>query len=199
MRVLFIEKQIDYEPHGIMQLSACLKQAGHETHLAIAAQEDPIKLAREIEPDIVGYSVMTGSHQYYFDLNRQVKSALKDKAPFAVFGGPHPTFFPEMISEVGVDGLCVGEGDEAFVDLANAMGNGGIRPDMPNWWLKIEDEIVRNPASAMKVRQPAESFSVMSSGSLLIVKPSVRAPAIVVPLRLMRSARPDLDITHLTN
>ena len=128
-----------------MQLSACLKQAGHETHLAIAAQEDPIKLAREIEPDIVGYSVMTGSHQYYFDLNRQVKSALKDKAPFAVFGGPHPTFFPEMISEVGVDGLCVGEGDEAFVDLANAMGNGGIRPDLPNWWLKIEDEIVRNP------------------------------------------------------
>jgi len=75
MRVLFIEKQIDYEPQGIMQLSACLKEAGHETHLAIAAQEDPIKFAQDIEPDVVAYSVMTGSHQYYFDLNRQVKAA----------------------------------------------------------------------------------------------------------------------------
>jgi anaerobic magnesium-protoporphyrin IX monomethyl ester cyclase len=145
VRVLFIEKQIDYEPQGIMQLSSCLKRAGHETHLAIAAQEDPIQLAREIEPDIVAYSVMTGSHQYYFDLNRQVKSALKDKAPFSIFGGPHPTFFPEMVSEPGVDGICVGEGDEAIVDLANALGNGGIKPDLPNWWLKLEDEIVRNP------------------------------------------------------
>jgi hypothetical protein len=42
VRVLFIEKQIDYEPQGIMQLSSCLKRAGHETHLAIAAQEDLI-------------------------------------------------------------------------------------------------------------------------------------------------------------
>ncbi|MFN2167604.1 MAG: B12-binding domain-containing radical SAM protein, partial [Anaerolineae bacterium] len=145
MRVLFIEKQIDYEPQGIMQLSACLKKAGHETHLAIAAQEDPIQVARELEPDIVAYSVMTGSHQYYFDVNRQVKAALRDKQPFSVFGGPHPTFFPEMISEPGVDGLCVGEGDEAIVDLADSLGNGGIKPDLPNWWLKIEDEIVRNP------------------------------------------------------
>ncbi|MCS6844674.1 MAG: B12-binding domain-containing radical SAM protein [Caldilineales bacterium] len=145
MRVLFIEKQIDYEPQGIMQLSACLKQAGHETFLAIAAQEDPVQLAKEIEPDIVAYSVMTGSHQWYFDINRRVKAALKDKAPFSIFGGPHPTFFPEMITEPGVDGLCVGEGDEAIVDLANSLANGGLKPDIPNWWFKIEDEIVRNP------------------------------------------------------
>lgn len=145
MRVLFIEKQIDYEPQGIMQLSACLKEAGHETFLAIAAQEDPLQVAQEVEPDIVAYSVMTGSHQYYFDLNRRVKAVFKDKAPFAIFGGPHPTFFPEMISEPGVDALCVGEGDEAIVDLANSLANGGVKPDLPNWWFKLEDEVVRNP------------------------------------------------------
>ena len=145
MRVLFVEKQIDYEPQGIMQLSACLKQAGHEVFLAIASQEDPITLAQDVEPDILGYSVMTGSHQYYFNLNRTIRQALGDKKPFSIFGGPHPTFFPEMISEPGVDGLCVGEGDEAIVDLANSLGNGKLNPSLPNWWLKIEDEIVRNP------------------------------------------------------
>jgi uncharacterized protein (DUF362 family) len=35
--------------------------------------------------------------------------------------------------------------DEAIVDLANSLANGGIKPDLPNWWLKLEDEIVRNP------------------------------------------------------
>lgn len=144
MRVLFVEKQIDYEPQGIMQLSSVLKEAGHEVGLAIAAQEDPVKVAKEFEPDILGYSVMTGSQRYYLDMNLQIRKALNGRPVTSVFGGPHPTFFPEMIEEQGVDGVCVGEGEGALVDLANALGNGGLKPDIPNWWFKIDDEIVRN-------------------------------------------------------
>jgi hypothetical protein len=33
MRVLFILKQVDYEPQGILHLSSVLKQAGHEVRL----------------------------------------------------------------------------------------------------------------------------------------------------------------------
>jgi anaerobic magnesium-protoporphyrin IX monomethyl ester cyclase len=145
VRVLFVEKQIDYEPQGIMSLSACLKQAGHEVALAIAAQEDPVRFAQEYEPDIVAYSVMTGSHRWYQEVNLRIRDALRDKAPFSVFGGPHPTFFPEFITEPGIDGICVGEGEGPIVDLANALGNGGLKPDIANWWFKIDDEIVRNP------------------------------------------------------
>jgi radical SAM superfamily enzyme YgiQ (UPF0313 family) len=63
----------------------------------------------------------------------------------SVFGGPHPTFFPEMINEEGVDGVCVGEGEGAIVDLANSLDNGGLNPSIPNWWLKLDGEIVKNP------------------------------------------------------
>ena len=145
MRVLFVEKQIDYEPQGVMQLSSVLKEAGHETGLAIASQEDPVKVAHEFQPDIVAYSVMTGSQRFYLDLNLQIRESMKDRDVFSIFGGPHPTFFPEMLEERGVDGVCVGEGEGPLVDLANALGNGGLKPDIPNWWFKIEDEIVRNP------------------------------------------------------
>jgi anaerobic magnesium-protoporphyrin IX monomethyl ester cyclase len=145
MRVLFVEKQIDYEPQGIMQLSSVLKEAGHEVGLAIAAQEDPVQVAKEFEPDILGYSVMTGSQRYYLDLNLKIREALNGHPVMSVFGGPHPTFFPEMIEEPGVDGLCTGEGEGPIVDLANALGNGGLKPDIPNWWFKIDDEIVKNP------------------------------------------------------
>ena len=145
MRVLFVEKQIDYEPQGIMQLSSILREAGHDVALTIAAQEDPVQVAREFGPDILGYSVMTGSQRYYFDLNQQIRSALNGKPVFTAFGGPHPTFFPDMIEEPGVDGICVGEGEGPLVDLANALGNGGLKPDIPNWWFKIDGEIIKNP------------------------------------------------------
>jgi radical SAM superfamily enzyme YgiQ (UPF0313 family) len=144
-RVLWVEKQVDYEPQGIMSMSAVLKEAGHEVGLTIAAQEDPVKSARDFQPDIVGYSVMTGSQHYYFELNRKIKNALGDREPVSVFGGPHPTFFPDMVEEPGVDGVCVGEGEGPVVDLANALSNGGFHPDLPNWWFKADGETVKNP------------------------------------------------------
>jgi anaerobic magnesium-protoporphyrin IX monomethyl ester cyclase len=147
MRILFVEKQIDYEPQGIMSLSAYLKRAGHEVALAIASQEDPVAFACRYEPDVVGYSVMTGSQRWYLSLNLRIKEALRrqGKEVFSAFGGPHPTFFPEMIQEEGVDGLCIGEGEGALLDLADSLANGKVRTDIPNWWFKTEEGIIRNP------------------------------------------------------
>ena len=150
-KVLWVEKQIDYEPQGIMSMSAMLKEAGHDVQLAIAAQENPIEVAKKFQPDVLGYSTMTGSQHYYFELNQAIRDSL-NKKPMTIFGGPHPTFFPEMIHQEGVDGVCVGEGEGAIVDLANALGNGGLKPDLPNWWFKIDGEIVKNPVRPL-VRQ----------------------------------------------
>lgn len=144
MRVLFVEKQIDYEPQGIMQPvePASGRPRGCPDHCRTG---DPVQVARQSEPDILGYSVMTGSQRYYFDLNQQIRQALNGKPVFTAFGGPHPTFFPDMLEEPGVDGICVGEGEGPIVDLANALGNGGLKPDIANWWFKIDGEIVKNP------------------------------------------------------
>ncbi len=142
MRVLFVTHQIDYEPHGIMHLSSALKVAGHEVALAVDALEDPARVAKEFQPGIIGYSLITGSHRYYYQLNRR----LKEKVDFfSAFGGPHPTFFPEMIEEEGVDGLCIGEGEEALVDLANSLEAGRFDLAIPNWWFKVDGKIIRNP------------------------------------------------------
>ena len=42
MRVLFVEKQIDYEPLGLLYLSSALRQAGHEVRLTVVTDEDPV-------------------------------------------------------------------------------------------------------------------------------------------------------------
>ena len=145
MRVLFVVEQIDYEPQGVMHLSSALKEAGHEVELAVAAHHDPLGVAREFRPDVAAYSVITGSQRFYLDVNRQLKAENPDL--FAVFGGPHPTFFPEMAEEDGVDGICRGEGEEAMVDLVDALAGGG--PDaalgVDNWSFRRNGEVVNNP------------------------------------------------------
>lgn len=143
MRLLFVLKQIDYEPIGLMQISAVLKRAGHEVRLAVAATEDVVEVARAWRPGILAYSVWTGGQRYYLDLNRRIRAHLD---AFSAFGGPHATFFPEMIEDDPlIDGVCVGEGEGALLDLANALDAGAPYHTLPNWHFRLDGEIVRNP------------------------------------------------------
>jgi radical SAM superfamily enzyme YgiQ (UPF0313 family) len=142
VRVLFVERQVDYEPLGLLTLSSVLRQAGHDVRLSIASQEDPVAVAREWQPGVVGYSVYTGSQTYYRDLNLRLKEA---QPVFSVFGGPHATYFPEYIEEPGVDAICIGEGEGAMLDLVNALQNGQAPTGIENWWFKRNGQIERNP------------------------------------------------------
>jgi anaerobic magnesium-protoporphyrin IX monomethyl ester cyclase len=142
MRVLFVEKQIDYEPLGLLYLSSVLRQAGHEVRLAIAADKDPIAVAQEWQPDVVGYSVYTGSQSYYRHLNQRIKEAVD---VISVFGGPHPTYFPEFVEEPGVDGICIGEAEGAILDLVEAVEAGSPLTGIENWWFKRNGHVEQNP------------------------------------------------------
>jgi radical SAM superfamily enzyme YgiQ (UPF0313 family) len=150
--VLFVVQDLSYEPQGLMWLSSVLKAGGHQVALAAADHEDPVAFAASWDPDILGYSVMTGSQRAYLELNRSIRAAINpqrrgqgERQVFSAFGGPHPTFFPEIVEEEGVDGVCIGEGEGAIVDLADALGAGGPIPasPIPNWWLKSDGEIIK--------------------------------------------------------
>jgi len=148
VHLLFIVKEIDNEPQGILLISSLLKQAGHQVSLAVATEEDPVEAAVRLRPDVVGYTVYTGSHPWYLELNRRIRA--KVPGIFSIFGGPHPTFFPEMIEQEGVDGLCIGEGEYAALELMNALERNGdgvrlTQPGIANWWFKLNGEVVRNP------------------------------------------------------
>lgn len=148
LHVLFVVKEIDNEPLGILIISSVLKQAGHRVSLVVATEEDPLAAAVRLQPDVLGYTVYTGSHRWYLDLNRRLRAQLP--GVLAIFGGPHPTFFPEMVQEDGVDGVCIGEGEYATLDLLNRLERTaqGVRvrdTHIPNWWLKVDGDVVRNP------------------------------------------------------
>jgi anaerobic magnesium-protoporphyrin IX monomethyl ester cyclase len=147
MRILFICKNINLsEPMGILSLSAVLRAAGHQTGLALAERNGFFDRVEEFRPDVLAYSVTTGFHRYYVDLNRRVRAELerKGRRVLTLIGGPHATFFPEMVDSEGVDAICRGEGEDAIVDFANALERGSDYSRIQNFWVKNGGEIIRN-------------------------------------------------------
>ncbi|MHB0877025.1 MAG: B12-binding domain-containing radical SAM protein [Anaerolineae bacterium] len=146
MHLLFVVKEVDNEPQGLLLISALVKTHGHRVSLVIASQEDPVQAALRLRPDAIGYSVYTGTQRYYLDLNRRLKAQVgaQHAAPLSIFGGPHPTFFPEMVEQDGVDVVCIGEGEYATLELLDAMQAGEDYTGVRNLWLKTAGGIVRN-------------------------------------------------------
>jgi radical SAM superfamily enzyme YgiQ (UPF0313 family) len=110
MKALFITKPFFIEPLGIMCLIAAAKKDGHEVDL-VTTDEDVCAKIQSFKPDVLCYSILTGDQVFYSELN--IKLWSKFNLP-AIAGGPHCTFFPEMIKELSFDFICVGEGEVAF-------------------------------------------------------------------------------------
>lgn len=145
MKILFInnflsKETIYREPLGILSLSAAIKHK-HNVYIAEPSKDNLNKKIIKIKPDIIAYSLRTSCHQYYIDLNRH----LKKKFNFiSVFGGPHATFFPQMINEDGVDCICRGEADEAFLEFLDTLESGGNITKVKNFWIKKNGKIYKN-------------------------------------------------------
>jgi radical SAM superfamily enzyme YgiQ (UPF0313 family) len=146
MRVLFIYRTASLDvtdPLGIMSISAVLKRAGHTVDLLIPNLEGNLfKKVREFAPEIIGFSVTTGSEDYYLEISRALK---KELSFTAVFGGPHPTFFPDVLKCDGVDAICRGEGDEAIVEFADRLEKGEDVTNVLNFHVKNNGQIYQNP------------------------------------------------------
>ena len=65
-----------------------------------------------------------------------------------IFGGVFPTFAPHLVIENEcVDMVCVGEGEDALVALADRLAAGAEVDDIPNLWVRLASggEIKKNP------------------------------------------------------
>lgn len=128
------------EPLGLMYLSASAKRAGHETKL-VTTSDNLETVVKEFKPQVIGYSVMTGDQDMYVSLNQRLKAAHNF---LSIFGGPHPTFFPQLVEEPGVDVICKGEGEEAFAELLDKLQKGQPVTNIPNLSFNLNGTIQRN-------------------------------------------------------
>jgi len=127
---------------GPMWLSAVLKKEGHQCDIAGVSYKEVEKTFREFKPDIVAYTAFSGGHLEMMEWNRRLKEQFDF---FAMFGGPHPTFSPEMVEEEGVDAVCRGEGFDAMPDFIKRLEKGEDITNVKNWWVKKDGKIYKNP------------------------------------------------------
>ena len=141
-RLLFLQ-QVAFEYVGVMGLSAYVKSKGHVCDILIESEEgkDYYDKVRDFKADVIAFSTMTGSHIHYLKMADKVKKLLDVPV---IFGGPHPTFFPEMIEHPSVDAICKGEGEEALVEYLEAAQNGGDFSKIENLWVKQDGKIIKN-------------------------------------------------------
>jgi radical SAM superfamily enzyme YgiQ (UPF0313 family) len=146
MRVLFATKVVqdrNFQPLGLLYLSAVLKGHGHETALVDVVR--PRHLERAIarhRPDVLAISTATGSFPFFARVAADVKRA-RPGLPI-VFGGPHVMGRPSVVEQEGIDAVCLDEGEEAFVDYLARL-EAGNSSETAGFWVKRDGAVVRNP------------------------------------------------------
>lgn len=131
---------------GIGYCSAVLKQGGHQTGLLITDRPDKDIIRRKIagfRPDLIGISATTDQ----FALAKFIVKIINDDyAVPIIIGGIHATVAPDdAINTPGILGVCIGEGEAALLELANAIEKGGDPHNIQNLWLKSGNNIIKNP------------------------------------------------------
>ena len=142
MKVLFIQQDV-FKNYGTMLISGILKKNGHECDILIdALEKDLMKEIKLINPDLIAFSISTTIYSWMKDTAKKIKSEFKKPI---IVGGPHPTFFPEVINDESVDIICVGEGEDAIIELVNKIEKGENITKIQNLWVKKDGKIYKNP------------------------------------------------------
>ena len=135
MKILFVERIIEYiDPMHIELLSALARREGHTTFLAILQENDLAAEFRRVKPDVVAFSTKTGEHIYQLQAAEMIKKI--SPATPTVIGGPHCTFFPEIVEHPAIDFVGSGECDYAWPELLQALDRGAATAAIKNIFSK---------------------------------------------------------------
>ena len=126
MKISLLSIYPDIQSYGIRTISSCLKKEGHDVDLFFLTREfierfenktmdDLVKLTKG--SDLIGISLMSN----FWDNAVQITTKLKEHYETPIlWGGTHATIRPEECLE-HADMVCIGEGEEALVELTRKM------------------------------------------------------------------------------
>jgi len=154
MKITLISTSTFPSDQGIRTISAVLKREGYDVNLVfMTLTEDYSKnySSQELiqlltlcrDSDLIGINSYASTSQRA----ERIISFLKNKLNVPiVYGGVHATISPEDCIKYS-DVVCVGEGEEAILDLANALVKDKPINRIKNLWIKNPEtgEITKNP------------------------------------------------------
>ena len=87
---------------GVMSIAGYLRKTNHGVSVLIDSFEnDTVGKIKEINPDIIGISVISSEHQWMVDICREIKNSLPDIP--VIIGGIHAILYPDILAETEAD------------------------------------------------------------------------------------------------
>lgn len=150
-------------------------------------KEEFVKTVKEYSPDLLALSAVSYNYQEGLEYLKIAREDAATKHIKTIAGGTHVNVIPdEVIAEECIDMICLGEGEEAIVELCEHMerrrGPEGVR----NIWFKQNNEVRKNPLRPFGNLDLLESpdFSIFSDSHFY--KPFVGKVYRVAHLELSR-------------
>jgi anaerobic magnesium-protoporphyrin IX monomethyl ester cyclase len=135
MKILFVVGDVFLsEPLGVLQLAAICRQQGHLPRLVALKRHDLVQTLEEDPPDVIAYSTMTADANRFVEEDQRVRKWMESsgRKVARIMGGPHPTYYPEVLATCSLDAICRGEGDRAMVTILDRLQRRGDLDGIPN-------------------------------------------------------------------
>lgn len=127
-------------PFGLSYIATVLKESGHNVHLVVITPRTPLRrklssLISQYKPDLYCLTAVSSQIPIIKEVGATIKQL--DSSAFIVLGGAHPTLNPdEVIAYPFASAVCIGEGEEAIVELSRQLGSGRHPGGISNLWIK---------------------------------------------------------------
>jgi anaerobic magnesium-protoporphyrin IX monomethyl ester cyclase len=165
---------------GVRSLHAVLAQAGFPTDLIFFRDHlDPARphpsereyqllldLILEQKPALLGLSFRSFGFKIASRITRAVKARLDT---LVVWGGTHPTLAPEDCA-AEADVVCLGEGEGAMLELAEAVRDGREISGIRNLWVRQGEKIIRNPLRPLQQDLDSLPFPVLGDQGKFVIE-----------------------------
>lgn len=132
---LQVQEQIQF---GISYISSFLKKHGHYTKLIVLTRETKSsiidKYLKKFNVKLICFSSIFSEYKFIANIAKYIKNLYP--SIFLLAGGTHVSLNPEDCVLDSFDALCIGEGEEATLNLVEQLQK-GIKPSgIPNLWIK---------------------------------------------------------------
>ncbi|EKD83498.1 MAG: hypothetical protein ACD_39C00636G0010 [uncultured bacterium] len=127
-------------PFGIATIITNLKETGFNAELFVLTSQTNLentlgKYLNEQKPDLVCFTAVSTQYNFICEIARYVK--LINKETHTLIGGHHVSLNPDdAIKNTDFDALCIGEGDRAAVEYAQAVNNKVQPTGIANLWIR---------------------------------------------------------------
>jgi len=127
MKILFLEIETERSwaiaSTGPGVIGSYLRKYGHEADMIRVLQDHDeqalVDAVKKQKPDIIGFSLCTRQWSRALHIAKHIRN--KIDLPI-IAGGIHPTFAADIVLESGAfDYLCIGEGEEAALEVLNSL------------------------------------------------------------------------------